>query len=359
VATKAAIFDALLEKYAPALAREFRNAIADVAKTADIGRMKAALEVFNIEGAIAAVGLDPLDFGGFEELFRTAFIDAGRREAADMPKMEDNFGNPVRQRFSAGHQVAADWLREHGATMLSEVVEDSKAAMRATMARGLQEGRNPASIVPEVVGRINRATGRREGGVLGLTSDQERYANNAQVQLASGDPEQMRAYLTRERRDKRFDRTIAKAIREGTPVPADKIEAAVRSYRNRLLALRAQTVGRTETMTALNKGAHSAWEQGVADGTYVADRITKDWQDAHDIRVRHDHAALGARKPIPFNEPFRSPNGDLMMFPMDRSLGARSKSIVGCRCWCRYSYANDNALMFDDRGRIDFFKDVA
>lgn len=359
MATQAQIFEQLLERYAPGLAREFRNAIADVAKTASIGRMTEALKVANIEAAVAAVGLDPLDFGGFEELFRQAFIDAGSREAALMPKLTDNFGNPVRFRFSGRHEVAEVWLRDHAATLLTEVVDDTKEAMRRVMVRGLEEGKNPTSIVPEVVGRINRATGRREGGVIGLTTVQEQYVARAQEQLSSGDPAALGDYLSRTLRDKRYDRTIAKALKAGEPVPTETMRSALASYRNRLLAYRAKTIGRTETMTALNKGAHSAWEQGIADGTYQADRITKAWKDAHDIRVRHDHAVLGSRRPIPFMEAFVSPNGDRMMFPMDRSLGARAESIISCRCWCSYGYANDNDLQFDSRGRIDFFKDVA
>jgi len=357
--SKASVFEKLLDQYAPGLAREFRNAIADVAKTADRQRMLAALENGNIEQAVAAVGLDPLDFGGFEELFRQAFIDAGRREAADMPLMEGNFGQPIRMRFSGRHPVAEDWLREHAASMLTEVVDDTKAAMRATMARGLAEGKNPTAIVPEVVGRINRTTGKREGGVLGLTTAQEQWVANAERQMASGDPAELSDYLGRELRDRRFDRSIAKALRDGKPVPKATADKALASYRNRLLAYRAKVIGRTETMTALNKGAYSAWEQGVADGTYQADRIRKAWKDSHDIRVRHDHAVLGSRSAIPFNEPFVSPNGDRMMYPMDRSLGARAQSIIACRCWVIYSYANDNAPVFDSRGRIDFFKDVA
>lgn len=359
MASKAKVFEDLLDQYAPGLAREFRNAIADVAKQADRSRIIAALETGNIEQAVAAVGLDPLDFGGFEELFRQAFIDAGRREAEGMPLVEDFNGNQIRMRFSARHPIAEDWLREHSATMLAEVVDDTKQAMRQTMARGLEQGKNPRSIVPEVVGRINAATGAREGGVLGLTAAQEGYVANAEAQLSSGDASAMRDYLTREKRDRRFDRSVAKAIREGKPVPSDIMDRALTSYRNRLLALRATTIGRTETMTALNRGAHSVWEQGVADGTYQADRITKRWRDAHDIRVRHDHAVLGSRSAIPFLEPFVSPNGDRMMYPMDRSLGATAKSIIACRCWCEYGYANDNDLPFDSRGRIDFFKDVA
>lgn len=355
----AKVFEKLLAEYEPRLARAFREAIANVAKEASIGRMVAALEQGNIEAAISAVGLDPLDFGGFEELFRQAFIAAGNEEARIMPLVEDNFGNPIRMRFSGRNPIAEDWLRDHSTMLLTEVVEDTKAAMRATMVRGLQEGKNPTKIVPEVVGRINRATGRREGGVLGLTQAQEKWVENAEAQMRSGDPAALADYFKRELRDRRFDRSITKAAREGKPVPRATIDKALNSYRNRLLAYRARTVGRTETQTALNSGTFQAWEQGIAEGKYAPERIAKDWRDSHDIRVRHDHAILGSRRPIPFREPFVSPNGDRMMYPMDRSLGARARSIVSCRCWAQYSYSEaPGGLQFDSRGRIDFFAGV-
>ncbi|MER8471545.1 phage tail terminator-like protein [Mesorhizobium sp. M1405] len=40
----------------------------------------------------------------------------------------------------------------------------------------------------------------------------------------------MRAYLTRKRRDKRFDRTITAAIRDGKPIPTDMVTTARRLF---------------------------------------------------------------------------------------------------------------------------------
>lgn len=70
-------------------------------------------------------------------------------------------------------------------------------------------------------------SGKREGGVIGLTAAQERFAASAREELLSGEPDQPRRYPTRTRRDKRFDRSVTVAIRNGKPIPKETIERMV------------------------------------------------------------------------------------------------------------------------------------
>lgn len=68
---------------------------------------------------------------------------------------------------------------------------------------------------------------RREGVVIGLTTVHSDYVARARYELLSGEPDRLRAYLNRRRRDKRFDRTITAAIRDGKPIPTKLVAGIV------------------------------------------------------------------------------------------------------------------------------------
>lgn len=337
MASQAAEFAALLESYAPGLSAAFRASIADIAKHANIRLMTKALREGDVTAAIEAMHIDEAAFTDFEEAFREVFMRAGNDTANDIPPFEDAAGNPVRIRFAGRHPLAERFLSEHSGQLITDITTDTRQAVRETMTTALAKGKNPTTIVADTVGRVNRVSGRREGGVLGLTTQQARAADRAADELSSGNPAALSDYLSRKLRDKRYDKSISAALKAGKPVPDTVATRALSSYRNRLLAHRAKIIGRTETMMALNKGRDNAYEQAVADGKFKPENITKKWRDAHDARVRHSHAILGSRPPILFNEFFVSPEtGAMMRFPMDTSMGAGGEDVIGCRCTASY-----------------------
>lgn len=201
----------------------------------------------------------------------------------------------------------------------------------------MEAGRNPRATALDVIGRMNRVTKRREGGLLGLTTNQMRFVSNARAELLSGDPAQMAAYLERKRRDKRFDPAVRKAIREGKPVPAAVADKITGRYSDRLLALRGEMIARTESLTAFSNAQWEGVRQMIESGRVRADQVTKVWRATRDGRTRDSHAALGGTE-AQMNEAFMSPlTGARMMHPHDASLGAPASEIIGCRCFCQYS----------------------
>lgn len=204
--------------------------------------------------------------------------------------------------------------------------------MRLVLDAGMTEGRNPRATALDIVGRLNRATGMREGGILGLNAAQTDAVIRARAELLSGDPAMLRNYLARARRDKRFDRLVMKAIREGRPMGRADVDAITGRYKDRLLQLRGETIARTETLASLNAGKEEGIRQLIDSGKVQRSAVKKVWRATGDDRTRDSHAALnGAEAGI--DEAFVSPlTGARMMFPMDASQGAPASEIIGCRC---------------------------
>lgn len=180
----------------------------------------------------------------------------------------------------------------------------------------------------DVVGRINRATQRREGGIIGLTSQQASYVSNARAQLETLDA----GYFDRKLRDKRFDRVVQRSIRDGKALSRADIDRITGRYADRLLAHRGEVLARTESIAALHAGQFEAARQLVDSGKVRADQITKVWDATGDARTRASHMAMDGQA-VGLNEPFITPGGYRMMHPHDASLGAPADEIIQCRCF--------------------------
>lgn len=328
------VYADLLARYGREVADAFMRAIEGIRAAASLQRITAALEAGDIERALDELDIDTDAFGDMLDKIRDAHTEGGKFSADNMPRRKPD-GTALTVRFDGRNPSAEAWLRDHSSRLVTGIVQDQRTAIRTSLSESMRRGVNPRSAALDIVGRINRATGKREGGVLGLSAPQEAYVRSARDELASDDAKTLRNYLTRTRRDKRFDRSVAKALREGTTVPAPIAAKAVVAYERRLLKLRGETIGRVEAMSALQRGKRQAYEQAIGAGKVNEADVTKAWRSAGDFRVRHTHIMLNGDS-AGFNEPFRSASGALLQHPMDTSLGAGMDEIAGCRCDCEY-----------------------
>ena len=238
-------------------------------------------------------------------------------------------------RFDGRNPRAEAWLRDQSSRLITEVIEEQKENVRQVLRNAMEAGGNPRDTARDVVGYYNRRTKRREGGIVGLRSDQIEAAERAFAQLRSGDPDELRAYLNRKLRDKRFDPVVNAAIRDGKPVTAEKARSMVQSYRNRLLKQRGDLIARTETLRGINAAQAEAMQQVVDSGRLQASQITRVWDSAGpDGRTRDSHLAMEGQKRGQ-NEPFTTPGGHRLMYPGDTSLGAPASETIQCRCVVR------------------------
>lgn len=331
--TQQQVFDELLTHYEGVIADAFRAAVADLRSAADLQRVITALAAGDLNAAIAALHLDVAAYGPLQDAITQAYIGGGTAGAATANAQTSP---DVVIRFNARNFRAEVWLRDHSSNLITRIVDDQRAAVRQALTAGMERGVNPRTTALDIVGRVNRATGQRESGILGLTSTQAEYVARAREQLASGDPAELQAYLSRGRIDKRFNRTVERAIRDGQPIPAATRAQMVRAYESQLLRLRGETIGLTEGLTSIQAAKLEAYRQAVESGAIQASAVKKKWRDAGDLRVRHSHMIMDGQT-VGLEEPFRTPTGARLMHPGDTSLGAPASEIIRCRCDVQYS----------------------
>ncbi|PSH58758.1 head morphogenesis protein [Phyllobacterium endophyticum] len=333
MASNRSIFEQLLDKYDTALAKAFFKGLDAIKSDVTLRIVVERLERGDIPGAVAAIQVEREAFSGLEMVLAEAYNAGGISLVENLPRLKDPEGNRVIFRFGVRDYASEAFLRDHSAELVTRIVEDQKVAIRQALETGLSEGRNPRSTALDVIGRINRASGKREGGILGLTSSQERFVASAREELLSGDPKLLRHYLSRQRRDKRFDKTIAKAIREEKPLTAETVTRMVGRYSDRLLELRGEMLARTETMIALGTSRDNAMRQQIDNGKVGASDVKKIWRSAGDGRVRHTHRVLNG-KAVEIDGVFHSASGAVLRYPGDPQ--APASEISGCRCHMEY-----------------------
>lgn len=321
------LYDELTERYGREIAAAFEQAIDDLRSAADLQRAQAAIEAGDLNALVQALHLDPAAYSPVLDAVQRAYGAGGQVTASSLPKLKDA---TLFVRFNARNPAAERWLKDHASEWVTRTLDDQKAAIRQRLETGLQRGENPRTTALDIVGRLNRATGKREGGVIGLTAQQEQYLESARQELAGGD---LRNYLTRARRDRRFDRAVKKALETGDPIPADLQRKAVQQYSNRLLKLRGDVIGQHETFTALAASKHEAYRQAIENGAVSPSAVKKKWKHLPSEHPRLQHVAMQG-KTVGFSEPFILPDGTRMLYPHDPSAPIRHTA--GCHCQADY-----------------------
>ena len=318
-------FEAIAERYQPEMRNAFLAAVADIANRAELGQIIARLERWDIQGAIAAMHIDPAAYRALETSIQSAFGAGGNATVSGMPMLRDPSGGVVVLRFDMRAPRAEQYILEHSAQLVTRIVDDQRRAVSVALQQGLIDGRNPRSVALDIVGRVARGSNSRAGGVIGLTAQQAGAVDKARSALISGDVAGMRAYLNLGRRDKRFDSTVARAIRDGVPVSADMVARITGRYSDRLLALRGETIARTETLAALARSKEEAFRQAVDTGAVQSTQVKKRWIATKDNRTRDSHAAVDGEV-VGFEGVFS--NG--LAYPHEE--GAPAEETINCRC---------------------------
>ena len=334
---------------------EFRNAflaaIDQLTESMSFEQIVSLIEAGDIEGAVEAVGLEPENFENMQAVNAAAVAAAGAETARRVParksppqrppdptdggtsrsgggdsriKFSFNPGNPKAER--AVDDLNTGLMR--GLNGGPAITEEGKKAVRDHIRQGLENGDNPRTVARRMRGTWDSKAKAFRGGMIGLTDKQSKFVRNAERQLRSGDPTELRKYLGRRLRDKRFDRSILKAINDGTPVPEKTINNAVSGYNRKYIKFRSETVARDQALSALTQGQEESIDQAIRDGAVKGEQVVQTWLTARDERVRSSHRFVNGQK-RKRGEAFNTPLGPLR-FPRDPQ--GTPANVIQCRC---------------------------
>lgn len=210
---------------------------------------------------------------------------------------------------------AVQAVRDYSFNMIRGISVETRAAVRDSITTAVSQGRPPAAVA------------RDFKQTIGLTVEQEKSVQNYRKYLETLNSDA----LQRESRDKRFDRTVEAAIKNDKPLTKANIDKMVAAFRRKREAQRAQTIARTESMSALDLGQDMALNQTSEDGALAPDLISN-WNVARDGRQRDAHDVVPAMNPngVPYGQFFQTPLGP-MRYPRDRKYGT-APNVINCRC---------------------------
>lgn len=320
----------IIKQFTPEMRDLFISLVQAIHSEAQLGIIAAAIADGRLNDAMLALRMSPEAFAPLDDLVRAAYIAGGRDTLAALPAIADPFlAGTLVVRFAQGNPRAEAFMRTTAGNLIQELVDDQLTGIRAVLETSVAEGRGSRRIALDLVGRIDKKTGIRSGGIVGLHSQDMASVENAKRMLREGDP----AYFKLKSRDERFDGPIRTAFKEHGGVNAEKSSKYIARYSDTLLRNRGQRIARTEMGRAAHAGANEGMQQVIDTGAVLPQHVRKIWHITPDNRVRDHHRALSGTS-IGHNEAFESPKtGALLRHPNDTGLGAPAVDVVNCRCW--------------------------
>lgn len=340
MAASAANILAAITRTEPAIFRAFLGWVAGIASGVNLADITRLAETGDADAIAARLGITAASLSLVVESVRTAFVAGGNFGITELPPLRapplpGRAPSPrapaMRVQFNVRNPRAEEWLARQSSDLVTRILNEQRESIRLVLREGGMLGRNPKQTALDIVGRVSAQTGRRTGGIVGLSGPQAEYVAAAREELLSGDPEKLKKYLKRKRRDKRLDGAVKRAIKAKKPLKAADVDKLTGRYADRLLLLRGETIARTESLAAFNEARDESVRQAVEAAGLEPEAVTKTWRTSGLKNTRDTHRAMNGQK-RQFDQPFRSPSGAQMMHPGDTSLGAGASEIINCAC---------------------------
>lgn len=305
----------------------FEKAISQINSEVVLNQLIDRIEAGDVEGAIAELNLDGGPFNIFLSALTDTFTFGGLATLSFIPKVKTPDGKRILFRFNVRNPTAEQYLRLHSSNLITNILEDQRQAIRLVLEDAMARGQNPRQTALDIVGRV--VAGKRKGGIIGLTSEQAKWVIRYEKMLRDLDPRALNYQL----RNKRYDGTFAKAMREGRKLTEKQIQRMAGDYKNKALKYRGETIARTETLKALNSGGYYAVLQQIEEGKVQRDQVLSTWHATEDSRTRFTHRVLDGHTEK-FGHAFITAHGNRIRYPGDPT--APAEETVNCRCWMHH-----------------------
>lgn len=221
--------------------------------------------------------------------------------------------------FSLVLPSVSTYVQQYAATRIRDISTETIEAVRMAVNDGIVTGRNP------------RQVARDFRSSIGLTRTQEATVQRFRQALVEGDSKYVNSLATPTERAK-------EAVSGDKSLTEDQINKMVEETRLRYVSQRAETIARTESLTAVSVGQHLAVTTGQATNS-IAKELVKKWLYAKDGRTRDAHVSTGANNGwIAIDKPFMTPLGPLQ-YPRDPA--GTAANVINCRCRVAYSLPED------------------
>jgi hypothetical protein len=338
-------FAAMIARLDAQLRAALEAGAADLRSGAAWADLLAALERQDIEGAIAALRIEPAAYARYAQAKASAFAEAGALTAATIPAV----GGLPGIRWDMTNPAAEAWIRQNVGQRITEMVSGQVETVRETILTGYQAGRHPHAIALDVGGRV--VNGVRQGGVIGLDAERARRLNivTRGMETAEGVRDLVvigRDGVPRVRYavNRATEQRILRAYNAGGAVSEADRAISVRQYANALLKSRAETVARTETAQAVSGARQEQWRQFMRGRNIPPEAIVKRWLHGGGVKdPRPHHVAANGMTVRGLDTPFVLENGAVMLHPHDPSGGGAEN----INCTCSYEVFVDQTYGLD------------
>ena len=347
------ILDAL-DILEPAIRDAFIEAINQITSAIRLKELEEMILAGDIEEAVEALRIEEGFFGPLYEVQRNAYMRGGQQILASTRVRDPYDGSRFVFSFNGRHDRAERWIREQSSVLITKVIEEQKEQARIVIREAAEAGQHPRDTARAIVGKVDPAIGKREGGFIGLDSRRRGVFQKGMAGMATSDGirdlvtvprDGTPPFVTLESVNQATKQRILRAYRAGEAASAADIAISCKQLRNKLLKDRGDTIGRTEALNGLRAGRHEGFLQLVDSGAVRRDQVRIRWQATLDGSVRDSHRHLHDQT-IKLGKLFNPAPGVFMAYPgdLEHSPGnpkGLAANVIQCRCLAVYRIKSD------------------